>query len=157
MQALYDSSSEAVLRGRAAGLLTLRQAWDESLAAQKLSAEMRRGLLDAQALSEFLLGYLPVSRGLLLQSAALIESLSEVLLSWDDTLFLNALPGLRLAFTALKPRESAALAERIAADGEPLDVRQTLCWQAPELAKLGALRADVEQALRGWGLHVDER
>ncbi len=153
VQSLYDGPGPAPLIGRAAGILTIRQVWGDGRSSAALTAALNQALLDPEYLGGFLLGFLPVTRGFLIQSPSLIEAIGQVILDWDEDTFLNALPQLRLAFTSLKPRETAALAKVIAilAGAEMPVVSSQPEWSPQDLVLLQDLHGKVVQTLARWG------
>ena len=108
VEALYQGSAPPALCGQAAAILTVRQIWssDTKYYRHSLQRLIRRGL-NLTYLGDFLLGFLPLARSLILQTPELVDAMGEVMLDWDEATFLDALPNLRLAFTALKPRETS--------------------------------------------------
>jgi hypothetical protein len=113
---------------------------------------MDSGLLQPAALSDYLLGFLPLTRQVLLGEAALIEAFNTALLEWPEQTFLDVLPGLRLAFTALKPQESAQLLHALAGGEEAdHDAREL---DAAALSALARIRAESARIGALWGLDV---
>ena len=96
-----------------------------------------------------------MARGFLIQSPWLVDSIGQVILDWDEETFLNALPQLRLAFTSLKPRETAGLAKVIAtlAGDEPPTSSSGLEWSATDSTVLRELHGEVVRALARWGFN----
>jgi len=102
-------------------------------------------------LGGFLLGFLPAARALLLQEPGLVEAMSRVLLHWDEELLLGALPHLRLAFTALKPREAAALGALIAKLMEGDRAESVHPWTEQDRTASRRLHERTRRALQTWG------
>jgi len=144
------------LMGAAAGLLGSRSIWSRERSAASLHQALAQAHTDADYLGEFLLGFMPAAHGLLVRSSELISAMSEVLLGWNEDVLLSVLPRLRLAFTALKPRETEALARAIDAQLRPPGQQQTppIRWTQADLAQLERLRRATEQALAVWGLQL---
>lgn len=110
--------------------------------------------VDCAAPGRFMHGFLKVARYRLLQEASLQHCLGEVLRSWDETHFLQALPELRLAFTQFSPRQLAQLAKALqqGAD-EPWSLAHR-SWSADDLAVAARLRAQLAEARRHWDLNT---
>lgn len=147
---IVDARLPDLLRGRIAGILCARGRSSRTDSAQRLRVALDSGLLQPERLCDYLLGFLPLARHVLLGEAALIEAFNAALREWEEPLFLQLLPGLRLAFTALKPREAASLMEAIAGRAGAAGTR-VLQLDADHLEQLAHLRADTARAAAAWG------
>lgn len=150
LEAIADAPLPALLRGRIAGILGARGRLSQAQCAQRLRQALDSGLLQPAALSDYLLGFLPLARQVLLGEAALIEAFNEALLQWPEPTFLEVLPGLRLAFTSLKPQESAQLLQALAGGEEADQGAPEL--DAAALATLARVRAESARIGALWGL-----
>lgn len=154
LHGIVDAPLPALLRGRIAAILCVRGRLSRAESAARLRAALDAGLLEPQLPCDFLLGFLPLARHVLLGDAALIEAFDAALSQWDEDLFLQVLPGLRLAFTALKPREAASLLQSIRGDGrDGDDDTHAPALDAAHHAALSRLRADTARIAALWGLH----
>ncbi|MFD2112632.1 DUF5682 family protein [Thiorhodococcus fuscus] len=146
-----DSAPAPILAGRSAGILTARGLWPSTKGRASLERAMRQGELTPIRLGGFLQGFLPPTRALLVQEPELIAAMSRVLLRWDEDQLLAVLPHLRLAFTALKPREAADLGALIARllSGEPSATRAV--WSDRDRAAARQLHDRAFAALKIWG------
>ena len=72
------------------------------------------GITDSQKRVGFLRGLLKTCREAAWQNVRLINSLNQIIASWDEAEFLSALPSLRLALADLTPRETDKVATCIA-------------------------------------------
>jgi hypothetical protein len=151
LQRIVDTPLPALLRGRIAAILCVRGRLSRTESATRLHAALDAGLLEPQVPCDFLLGFLPLARHVLLGDATLIEAFDTALSRWDEDLFLQVLPGLRLAFTALKPREAASLLRSIDGDGD--DDTHASALDTADLAALSRLRGDTARIAALWGLH----
>lgn len=152
LQGIIDAPLPALLRGRIAGILGARGRLTHAECARRLRQALDSGLLQPAALSDYLLGFLPLTRQVLLGEAALIEAFNTALLEWPEQTFLDVLPGLRLAFTALKPQESAQLLHALAGGEEAdHDAREL---DAAALSALARIRAESARVGALWGLDV---
>lgn len=101
-------------------------------------------------LGDFLTGLLRLARQVAKQSPELLAAIDRVVMAFDADDFLTALPGLRLAFAALTPREKHHLVEKLFTDlGEEaprLDVA------VAENAAMLALEAELERSLKLYGI-----
>lgn len=81
------------------------------------------GAREPQKTVSFLRGVISTACEVVWQLSEFIEAVDSQLESWDDETFTTLLPELRLAFSALTPREIARTAERISLlhDGKTLD------------------------------------
>ena len=157
VEALIRPALPAQLQGQAVAILSVRKVWNQHKTTQALQHALQEAQLNPDFLGDYLLGFLPIGRNLFIQSPELIEAAGQVIEQWDEEIFLSALPGLRLAFTRLKPREIAALADviRVVLGGATLDVRSELVWSLDDLAALRELHAQAQQALARWGFLHD--
>ncbi|MBY3251715.1 DUF5682 family protein [Rhizobium laguerreae] len=111
---------------------------------------------------EALAGLLAVQPALLKRTPALLERLDLVLAGFDEADFIEVLPSLRLAFTALAPDETDALAAVIAqAKGSDLDLAPRFSGGLTEAemlanARLNASFAELMQA-DGLGSWLEEQ
>lgn len=99
-------------------------------------------------------GLMAAAPELLLTWPRLQADLDRILGSWDEATFIAYLPDLRLAFAALKPSETARLAQALAHAGLEqalAPVHYDLC--EADLAGAVALQERLAQALRRDGLH----
>jgi hypothetical protein len=151
LQRIVDAPLPALLRGRIAAILCVRGRLSREDSASRLRAALDAGLLEPQVPCDYLLGFLPLARHVLLGDATLIDAFDTALSRWDEDLFLQVLPGLRLAFTALKPREAASLLRSIDGDGD--DDTHAPALDAADLAALSRLRNDTARIAALWGLH----
>ncbi|MES2818254.1 MAG: DUF5682 family protein [Pseudomonadota bacterium] len=106
--------------------------------------------LDAWAPGLFLAGFLRVARHRLLQEPLLTERLGEALLRWDEMTFLEALPGLRLAFTRLSPRQLRELAARVMPDEQAGSMPIARFWSSADLQQAVDLRQRLASARQAW-------
>lgn len=154
LHSLQDATLPAMLRGRAVGILSARGRLTLDATRQRLAAVLDSGLIDAESLCDYLLGFLPLARQVLTSSPALLKAFNAALLEWDEECFLRVLPGLRLAFTALKPREaSAVLAAVLALESAPARALGPVSLDAAVLTEFAALLQRHHAAARLWGLH----
>ena len=72
------------------------------------------GINDSQKRVGFLRGLLKTCREAAWQNERLINSLNEIIASWDEAEFIKALPSLRLALADLTPRETDKVASCVA-------------------------------------------
>jgi hypothetical protein len=151
LQRIVDAPLPALLRGRIAAILCVRGRLSREESASRLRAALDAGLLEPQVPCDYLLGFLPLARHVLLGDTTLIDAFDTALSRWDEDLFLQVLPGLRLAFTALKPREAASLLRSIDGDGD--DDTHAPALDAADLAALSRLRNDTARIAALWGLH----
>ena len=111
------------VRGAALGLLF----GDGQATAEELVAQLEGHLLssvdEGRAGASFVRGLLYSARSALWQVPELLGPLHDALRTWDEDRFVHALPGLRLAFSGLTPREcdrvAGAVAARLGAVGFP--------------------------------------
>ncbi|RXT28726.1 hypothetical protein B5P46_08100 [Rhizobium leguminosarum] len=111
---------------------------------------------------EALAGLLAVQPALLKRTPALLERLDLVLAGFDEADFIEVLPALRLAFTALAPDETDALAAVIAqAKGTDLDLAPRFSGGLTEAEMLAnaRLNASFAELMRadGLGSWLEER
>ena len=153
VETLQRATLPPQLQGQAVAILSVRQVWAEAQTRQALQQALQEAQLSPDYLGGYLLGFLPIGRSLLIQSPDLVDAIGQLILDWDEEVFLATLPGLRLAFTRLKPRETVALAELIGRllGGQAPDVHSKLVWTVSELAQLRQLRLQTQQALGRWG------
>lgn len=107
-------------------------------------------LLDAEVPGRFLTGLLKVARYRLLQESELQRCMGEVMQGWDEQTFLQALPGLRLAFTQYSPRQLVSLAKALQTDGAETWGLPSRQWSAGDLERAAQLRVELAQARQYW-------
>jgi len=146
-----DGAPAPILAGRAAGILTARGLWPSAKGRASLERAMRQGELTPIRFGGFLQGFLPPTRALLVQEPELIAAMSRVLLRWDEDQLLAVLPHLRLAFTALKPREAADLGALIARLLSGESSASPVVWSDQDRAAARQLHDRAFAALQTWG------
>ncbi|BEU98436.1 DUF5682 family protein [Acidovorax sp. DW039] len=98
--------------GAATALLYLEGLWDDAQLDTVLCQRFGPGAVPADAV-RFLNGVMQAAPELLLRLPALLHGLDALVRGWDDAAFIAHLPDLRQAFTALRPQDTATLAERV--------------------------------------------
>lgn len=98
--------------GAATALLYLEGLWDDAQLDTVLRQRFGPGAVPADAV-RFLNGVMQAAPELLLRLPALLQGLDALVRGWDDAAFIAHLPDLRQAFTALRPQDTATLAERV--------------------------------------------
>ncbi|TBZ06423.1 DUF5682 family protein [Rhizobium leguminosarum] len=157
---------DADLAPRAAGAVAAIGHMSGRLSAEALATRvigpLQFSVGEPPARVEALAGLLAVQPALLKRTPALLERLDLVLAGFDEADFIEVLPALRLAFTALAPDETDALAAVIAqAKGSDLDLAPRFSGGLTEAemlanARLNASFAELMQA-DGLGLWLEER
>ncbi|HLD64961.1 MAG TPA: hypothetical protein VJA19_02850, partial [Pseudomonas sp.] len=84
------------------------------------------------------------------------ERLGEALLRWDESTFLEALPGLRLAFTRLSPRQLRELAARVMPGERVGAMPLARFWSSADLRQAADLRKRLANARQAWDGLRDE-
>ena len=84
------------------------------------------GITDSQKRVGFLRGLLKTCREAAWQNVQLVQSLNEIIGSWDEAEFISALPSLRLALAELTPRETDKVASCVAGLHGEKDLGQLL-------------------------------
>ncbi|GLK89629.1 DUF5682 family protein [Pseudomonas turukhanskensis] len=105
---------------------------------------------DASAPGQFIAGLLRVARHRFLQQPALQQGISDSLQRWDEDTFLRVLPGLRLAFTRLSPRQLSTLGGLLF--GGPAAALQAggRHWSVADLHAAAELRETLASARQVW-------
>ena len=98
--------------GAATALLYLEGQWDDAQLGTVLRQRFGPGAVPADAV-RFLNGVMQAAPELLLRLPALLHGLDALVRGWDEAAFIAHLPDLRQAFTALRPQDTATLAERV--------------------------------------------
>ena len=98
--------------GGATALLYLEGLWDDAQLDTVLRQRFGPGAVPADAV-RFLNGVMQAAPELLLRLPALLHGLDALVRGWDEAAFIAHLPDLRQAFTALRPQDTATLAERV--------------------------------------------
>lgn len=140
-------SSSPRLAGLACGLLQHHGRLHPDAARKELRRACRQAQLEPNYIGEYLAGLLSISRSLLFNTSEFLHDLNGLISRWDEDTFLQCLPSLRLAFTALKPRELNMLGERLEVflSGEFRDGAPTLDELAPDAVQ------QAETLLSRWG------
>jgi hypothetical protein len=139
--------NDGTLAGLACGVLYHHGALSDEAVEAELNNACRQAWIEPSYIGDYLTGLMQSSRAIVLNHPKLLSAISQLIEHWDESTFLQCLPGLRLAFTQLKPRESQRLGQQIQAllNGEP-DQTPT------QLASLN--RDELHQAhalLKQWG------
>ena len=136
----------------AAAMLFIDGAWSEA----QLTA-MLRGCFGPGSLAHLavrgLKGIMAVAPELLLTQASVRQDISAILGEWDEQTFVSFLPDLRQAFTALKPQETAQLAEALAGGDQQAILAEThYAATEADLMAGAALQANLAASLARDGL-----
>mgnify|MGYP006190392725 FL=1 len=102
----------SAVAGAATALLYLEGLWDDAQLGTVLRQRFGPGAVPADAV-RFLNGVMQAAPELLLRLPALLQGLDALVRGWDEAAFIAHLPDLRQAFTALRPQDTATLAERV--------------------------------------------
>lgn len=111
---VHDPATAPGLCGAAAALLFLDGRWDETALHAATHQRFGPGAQPRDAV-RFIAGQMTAAPELLLRVPSLLSGMDALVRSWDDEAFTAHLPDLRLAFTGLKPQETADLAHRVVA------------------------------------------
>jgi hypothetical protein len=139
--------NDGTLAGLACGVLYHHGALSDEAVDTELNNACRQAWIEPNYIGDYLTGLMQSSRAIVLNHPKLLSAISQLIEHWDESTFLQCLPGLRLAFTQLKPRESQRLGQQIQAllNGEP---DQTPTQLAP--LKRDELR-QAHALLKQWG------
>jgi hypothetical protein len=146
-----DRLQNPLLRGAASGAL-----WglDETPTAQILADLQFMGNPDR--LGDFLTGLFALAREVAQRHPELLQQIDQLLLGFDDEMFLVALPALRLAFTYFTPREKHAIARTLVKSWEaPQELATPLSQPdiSPDMvARAKAFEARLLEAIQRYGL-----
>lgn len=146
----------------AGALLFLDGAWSGEHLGALLAARFGPGAMPQDAVRA-LSGLMTAAPELVLTWPQLQTDLDRILGGWDEATFIAHLPDLRLAFAALKPRETAQLARSLAhthADLEAAVAPVHYDLRESDLTAAVALQDQLAQCLRRDGLQAwiaDER
>ncbi len=148
---LLEHTTQTQLRGVACAILWSADQLDTDALTRVFTGAFGQAGLTPESVGGFLRGFLQVARGRLVHEPQLLELITTRFLAWDETEFLEVLPTLRLAFTQLSPRETRDLAQQLAQDSAHA-LTAPLSWSSDELARAAALRQELHQAGRLWGI-----
>lgn len=154
---MLEMQPSALLSGLVHGVLLDGGQMSVSAVADALSEVGGQVFIDVEAPGQFIAGFLRVARHRLLQEPLLRTRIGEVLLSWDEEVFLQALPGLRLAFTQLSPRQLSELATAVMPGGAQAQHASSHTWSSGDLQRAMELRAALATVRQLWDGVVDER
>lgn len=144
---LLDAPLDPALAGAVAALALLGGRLDDVGFADRLTGELKGAYTDAARRIAWLRGVIAISRELLWRVPQLVDAADQVLEQADDADFLALLPHLRMAFSALDPREIDRLAQLVARrhDGNVADL----------VARHDLSAAELDANLRANGLVRD--
>jgi hypothetical protein len=146
-----DAQQTPLLRGATMGALWLLG----ETPIEQISGDMQY-LRSSDSLGDFLTGLFSVAREIVQRQPQVLLQLDQLLLSFDDEMFLVALPALRLAFTFFTPREKHILAQTLVRSWAEPDPDQDELIQltvAPEvIARAMALETKLWQTLERYHL-----
>ncbi|TCQ99313.1 DUF5682 family protein [Neorhizobium sp. JUb45] len=139
---------EANLAPRVAGAITALAHLSGRVSAEALATRVigpfQFSVGEPQERIEPLTGLLAVQPALLKRTPLFLQKLDQALATLDESTFIEALPALRYAFTALAPNETDALAAVIAdAKGGKLDLAPRLAGSLTEAEMLANIRLNA--------------
>lgn len=117
LQRLATTPEAPGVSSASGAMLFIDGSWNEAQLAALLQASFGPGALPGDAVRA-LKGLMAAAPELLLTQAGLRNSLNAIMSGWDEHTFVSFLPDLRQTFAALKPRETAELAEALAGAGQ---------------------------------------
>ncbi len=145
----------AHVRGAAAGLAFAAGRLPGPDLARDVAGHLSGTIPPAEAVG-FLRGLLSVAREALWQDVGLVPALDAQLSGWDQAMFLQHLPELRLAFASLNPRETdrvaALVAGHLGLSGTGLGPLMTRDVTEDDMQRNLQLSEEAAQLLRGDGL-----
>lgn len=150
LQLMLAMQPSALLRGLVHGVLLEGRRMDVEAVADALDATAGEAFVDVEAPGRFVAGILRVARHRLLQEERLQACMGDMLLSWDEETFLQALPGLRLAFTQLSPRQLSELAGDVMPGVAARLPAASRHWSSDDLQRAAQLRSDLGAARLFW-------
>jgi hypothetical protein len=151
LEALLEYTTLAQLQGVSCAILWVVERIDTAAMARAFTDAFGEAGLAPERVGRFLYGFLRVARGRLSKEPELLELITNRFLEWDESEFIEVLPALRLAFTQLSPRETRELARRLAQD-KAHELTENLPWSPQDLMRAAALRQDLLQTARLWGV-----
>jgi hypothetical protein len=110
---LQTHHDAALVRGAATGLRYAAGRIDDAALGVTLDGHFR-GLLPPPEAVAFLRGLLMTAREVAWQQPALVVILEALVREWSEAEFIAVLPELRLAFSAMTPKETDRIAEAVA-------------------------------------------
>jgi hypothetical protein len=111
---VVEAEAPAEIRGAALAISVLAARRDAGELRAALAGQFAGSVTREEDRVAMLRGVLGAAPQLLLQSAEVVAAVDEFLVGLDEGTFIEVLPHMRLAFTALNPREVDQLAERLA-------------------------------------------
>jgi hypothetical protein len=112
LKGLSSGSDNANIRGGAAGLLYSAGWLSDTELGIALDGHLN-GLLQPRDAVGFLRGLLQTAREAAWQQSALLKILDGLMAAWDDETFVANLPEMRLAFSAMTPKETDRIAAAV--------------------------------------------
>ena len=144
-----DSSKTPLIRGAATGILwTLNTTTTEQIKQNIIAFG------EAQLLGDFLTGLFFLGRELVQRHPDLLISIDELIISYDEETFLEALPSLHLAFTYFTPREKHNIATTLTKtwNTESNSEQSTLKITTEIQAQAKAFEAKLLETIKQYGL-----
>ena len=144
-----DSSKTPLMQGAATGILwTLNTTPTE---------QIKKNIINfgqAQLLGDFLTGLFFLGRELVQRHPDLLLSIDELIISYDEETFLEALPSLHLAFTYFTPREKHNIATTLTKswNTESKDDRFTLTITPETIVQAKAFEARLLETIERYSL-----
>jgi hypothetical protein len=109
LRRIADSPRQSpIVHGAAIGLL-----WRLRAAGSQILLDSLRASSEPLALGDFLTGVFALARETVQRHEEVVLAIDSIVVSWDDSAYLEALPGLRLAFSYFTPREKHYLASTL--------------------------------------------
>ena len=149
-----DDAQQPLVRGATMGGLWTLRAADLAQVRADLHA-----CAAPERLGDFLTGLFGLARETAQRHPDLVQSIDELLMSYDDEAYLQALPALRLAFTFFTPREKHYLARTLldAHDQTETNVLADLEVDTVTATRALALESWLLGELRRYGIRGGER
>jgi hypothetical protein len=149
--------AHSAIVGAAAGILYGEGRLDSDSLIRVICGYLGGAIVDPRKSTGVIRGLLTTACEITWQVSDILNALNNQLEQWDENVFLEQLPQLRLAFTSLTPRDIARVAEHLVSinDGESLGELVHTDLTENELAYGLRLDEGVRQALQKDGLAVD--
>ncbi len=114
LSALLETELHPALAGALSALAYLSGLIDSAALNERLRGDLAGAYVDAEERIAFLRGLVAISREVLWRVPSLAATADEIIAGLDEEDFITLLPHLRLAFSALDPRETDRLAQNLA-------------------------------------------
>ena len=146
-----DTQNAPLLRGAGIGAL-----WRLAVSSEDAVLQELKSVSTPDRLGDFLTGLFHIAREVTQRDSKLLKQIDAMIAAFDDSVFLEALPSLHLAFTYFTPREKHEISHCLVSawnkEGQALETTQPLEITPEIIAQAQAMEAQAIETIERYGL-----